>query len=160
MAAFSVAGCVLADDHVRTELKAICTQPVPMPFERMGAATYVATMDIEGVGRTVEEDAFAALDELELEAVSGIDSVGFADTLTMDLVVPDGALPDVRIAEVTEPAPVNPLTAVGDRTINLVDYLTRDETILMRVEVLGDAGVDQFAASLSACLEVRGVDVE
>jgi len=152
-------GCLISKDHVSTELLSICTEPVLMPYLEESPGLFVAEMDIEGVGRTVEADAYAGLATLEISPLSGVESMGFASSITIDILAPGSALPDVRIAEVLQPGPANPMRADGDLSINLAEYLT-SEALSMRVEVAGDAPVNQFAAELAACLDVDGIKVD
>ena len=156
--ALAANACVLAKDHVSTELQAICTEDVPLPFERTAAGRAVAEVEVEDVGATIDEpDAHATLDEVTLEASTGIDDFAFAEAMTMDLLTPgrDAA----RVAELA-PVPVaSPLTADGDRDVDLVDYLTADR-LAIRITLTGDVPERGFLATLSACIDVDGIVVE
>ena len=132
----------------------ICTEDVPLPFEPTAAGRAIAEVEVEDVGASIDEpDAHATLDEVTLEASTGIDDFAFAEAMTMDLLTPgrDAA----RVAEL-EPVP---FTADGNRDVDLVDYLTADR-LSIRIVLTGDVPEGGFLATLSACIDVDGIVVE
>lgn len=156
--ALTANACVIASDHVSTELHAICTEDVPLPFQPTAADRAVAEVEVEDVGATIESpDAHATLDVVTLEAASGIDDFAFADAMAMDLLTPgrDAA----RVAEL-EPVPgASPMSAGGNRDVDLVDYLTA-ERLAVRVALTGEVPERGFLVTLSACIDVEGIVVE
>ena len=150
--------CVIASDHVSTELHAVCTEDVPLPFQRVAAGRAVAEVEVEDVGASVDEpDAHATLDVVTLEAGRGIDDFAFADSMAMDLLAPgrDAA----RVAEL-EPVPAAAtVSADGDGEVDLVAYLT-SERLTIRIALTGEVPSDGFLATLSACIDVDGIVVE
>lgn len=149
--------CVIASDHVSTELHAVCTEDVLLPFQRTAAGRAVAEVEVEDVGASVDEpEAHATLDFVTLEAGSGIDDFAFADSMAMDLLAPGH---DAARVSVLEPVPAAAtVSADGDRDVDLVDYLTADR-LTIRIALTGDPPAD-FLASLSACIDVDGIVVE
>ena len=156
--ACSTGGCVIASEHVSTELRAVCTDDVPLPFQQAAPRRAVAEIQVEDVGASIEStDAHATLREVTLAAASGIDDFAFAESMAMDLVAPERDA--ARVAELAPvPAP-SPLVAAGDPEIDLVDYLTA-ERLLVRVTITGDVPERPFAAAMSACIDVEGIVVD
>jgi hypothetical protein len=150
--------CVIASDHVSTELHRICTEDVPLPFERTAPRRAVAEVEVEDVGATIDStDAQATLDWVSLEAAQSIDDFAFADAMEMDLLAP--GRDDARVAEL-EPVPgESPMTADGDREVDLVDYLTA-ERLAVRIAITGDVPDPGFLVTMSACIDVEGIVVE
>lgn len=150
--------CVLASDHVSTELHAVCTEDVPLPFQRALAGRAVAEVEVEDVGASVDEpDARATLDVVTLEAGRGIDDFAFADSMAMDLLAPGR---DAARVAALEPVPAAAtVSADGDRDVDLVDYLT-SERLSIRIALTGEVPADGFLATLSACIDVDGIVVE
>jgi hypothetical protein len=154
------AGCVIDAEHVSTELVAVCTEDVPLLFEVESPETAVATVQVEDVGATIDDpDARATLDTVVLTPANGVADFAFVDAMQVDLLAPGSALPTVTIAEVTAIDARAALTAPGDSSIDLVDYLT-SEVLLVRVELAGRAPASGFAAVLDACLDVDGIEIE
>ena len=150
--------CVIASDHVSTELHAICTEDVPLPFEIVAANRAVARVEVEDVGATVESDeAQATLDTVTLEAASGIDDFAFADQMSMDLLSPGRQ--DARVADLAPVPGASPFTADGNRDVDLVDYLTAD-SLEVRISLTGAVPERDFLVTLDACIDVEGIVVE
>jgi hypothetical protein len=150
--------CVLSSDHVSTELHAICTEDVPLPFEPVSPTRAVARVEVEDVGATIEApDASATLDTVVLEAATGIDDIAFADAMEIDLLAP--GFPDARVAEVSPLSGESPLSASGDDRVDLVDYLTAD-SLEIRIAFTGQVPDRAFLAILDACIAVDGIVVE
>lgn len=151
-------GCVLDSSHVSTRLYAVCTEDVLLPFDRVSATLSAARVTIEDVGAQIDDpDARATLDEVVLEAFTGIDDFTFAEAMTMDLVAPGAGLPDARVAETSDIGGASPLRVAGDSSVDLVGYLTA-ETLEVRIDLIGDAPND-FAVMLDACLDVEGIEI-
>lgn len=150
--------CVIASDHVSTELHAVCTEDVPLPFQRTAGGRAVAEVAVEDVGASVDApDAHATLAFMTLDAARGIDDFAFAESMAMDLLAP-GSDP-ARVAELA-PVPASAsVIAGGDPAVDLVDYLTSDR-LTVRVALTGDAPADGFLATFSACIDVAGIVVE
>jgi hypothetical protein len=155
--ALPLAGCPIADDHAVTEITAICTHELELPFIAQGERT-VGSLDIEGREYETDPDAYASLDEFTLEPITGTSDLSFIETLTLELVS-DG-LPTVVIAELEAPGPAVPVIGVGDPEVNLVDYLTREMSEL-QVTVTGQPpGGGGFLLRFQACLDTRGLRLE
>lgn len=154
----STGGCVIASDHVATELRAVCTDEVPLPFQQAAPRRAVAEIEVEDVGATIEStDAHATLREVTLAAASGVDDFAFAESMTMDLMTPgrDAA----RVAELAPVPAGSPVTAAGDPDIDLVAYLTADR-LQVQVALTGEVPDRPFAAAMSACIDVEGIVVD
>ena len=150
-------GCVLDSSHVSTELVAVCTEDVPLLFDRDGAERSVARVTVEDVDASIDHpDARATLAELSLEVLNGVDDLTFAEMMTLDIEASD--LPDARVVDAPV-AGVDRLSASGDASIDLVQYLTSDRLSLVLV-LMGPAPAGDFALMLDACLDVEGVVVE
>lgn len=151
-------GCVLDSSHVSTELVAVCTEDVPLLFDRASATESVARVTVEDVGASIDHpDARATLDTISLEVLNGVDDLGFAESMTLDIEAPGAGLPDARVVD----APVSGadrVTASGDDQVDLVGYLTADE-LGLRLVLTGPAP-GNFALLLDACLDVEGIVVE
>jgi len=150
--------CVIASDHVSTELHAICTENVPLPFESVAPDRAVARVEVEHVGATIESpDAHATLDRVTLAAATGIDDFAFADQMTMDLLSP--GFDDARVADLAPVPGASPFTVEGNREVDLVDYLVADR-LEVRISLSGAVPERGFLATLSACIDVEGIVVE
>jgi hypothetical protein len=149
---------VIASDHVSTELRAVCTADVPLPFQQEAPHRAVAEIDVEDVGATIEStDAHATLREVTLAAASGIDDFAFAESMEMDLVTPGREA--ARVAELAPVPAGSPFVAPGDPDVDLVDYLTA-ERLTVRVALTGAVPDRPFAAAMSACIDVEGIVVD
>lgn len=151
-------GCVIASDHVATELRAVCTDEVPLPFQPEAPRRAVAEIEVEDVGATIEStDAHATLREVTLAAASGVDDFAFAESMTMDLMTPgrDAA----RVAELAPVPTGSSFTAAGEQGVDLVDYLTAEQ-LEVQVTFAGDVPDRPFAAAMSACIDVEGIVVD
>ncbi|HEU5060622.1 MAG TPA: hypothetical protein VFU21_29025 [Kofleriaceae bacterium] len=156
--ALAASACVLASDHVSTELHAVCTEDVPLPFRRVAAGRAVAEVEVDDVGASVDApEAHATLDVMTLEAGRGIDDFAFADSMAMDLLAPGRE--DARVAALDPMPPAATVSADGDRDVDLVDYLTSDR-LTVRIALTGDIPADGFLATFSACIDVEGIAVE
>jgi hypothetical protein len=153
-------GCVIDADHVSTRLYAVCTREVPLLFTQASTGVAVASVAVEDVGAMVDDpDARASLDTLVLEARTGISDFSFASSLRATVLAPGSSLPAALVAELSPVSGESPMTAAGDRSINLVDYLSAD-SLAVQIELFGTAPNDTFSALLEACLEVDGVEIE
>lgn len=160
MALAILSGCVIDANHVRTTLKKVCAEDVPLQFSRESAELSAATVVVEDVGATVDDpDARASLATAVLEAITVVDDFSFVSSVGIDVIAPGSPLPDVRVAEVAALTGESPMTAPGDPSINLVDYLTSD-TLQVRVELVGPAPAPSFGVLMDACLDVEGIEIE
>lgn len=149
-------GCVLDSSHVSTELLAVCTEDVPLLFDREGDRS-VARVVVDDVGASIDHpDARATLDTLTLEVLNGVDDLTFAQAMTLDIEAPD--LPGARVVDAPVSG-VDRLSASGDPSVDLVRYLTSDR-LALSLELRGPAPASDFALMLDACLDVEGVIVE
>ena len=151
-------GCVLDSSHVSTELVAVCTEDVPLLFDRDDDDRSVARVEVKKVGAQVDDpDASATLDTLSLAILNGVDDLAFVERVELDLIAPGSDLPDARVVD----APVSGTTTVsaaGDPAVDLVDYLIADE-LALRLALVGPSPGD-FALLLDACIDVDGLVVE
>jgi hypothetical protein len=156
--ALASSGCVLDSSHVSTELIAVCTDDVPLVFERTGADESVARVEVTKVGATVDDpDARATLATVSLEVLNGVDDLSFAQAMTLDVLAPGSGLPDARVVDAPV-AGLDRVSAHGDDQIDLVEYLTSD-SLTIRIALEGPSPGD-FALMLDACLDVDGLVVE
>jgi len=156
--ASTAVGCAIASDHVYTELRAVCTENVPLPFRAVAPRRAVAEIEVEDVGATIESsDAHATLRQVTLEAASAIDDFAFAESMAMDLVTPGRE--DARVAELAPVPAGSSFMAAGDPSVDLVDFLTAEQ-LLVRVAFTGQVPERPFAATMSACIDVDGIVVE
>jgi hypothetical protein len=156
--ALLASGCVLDSSHVSTELLSVCTDDVPLLFERVAADRSAARVTVDDVGATIDHpDARATLGALSLEVLAGVDDLGFAEAMTLDVEAPGSDLPDARVVDAPVSG-VDRLSAQGDDAVDLVRYLT-SERLALELELIGPAP-GSFALVLDACIEVEGIVVE
>lgn len=157
----SLSGCVIDSTHVRTELIKICTEDLPLGFAQENPQLAVARLPIGDVGGQVDDNpgARAELESVVFGVNGGLADFSFAESVRVELLAPSSALPDVEIAEDPEPTGETPMVALGDRSVNLVDYLVT-ESVEVRFEIAGSIPSPTFSTLFSACLDVEGVAVE
>lgn len=151
-------GCVLDSSHVSTELVAVCTEDVPLLFDRDDDDRSVARVEVKKVGAQVDDpDASATLDTVSLAVLNGVDDLAFAERMELDLLAPGSDLPDARVVDAAVSGTAS-VSAEGNPDVDLVDYLTADE-LALRLTLIGPAPGD-FALLLDACIDVDGLVVE
>lgn len=151
-------GCVLDTDHVSTKLQRICSADVTLLFSADGDGM-VASTPLEGVGRSVDDEAHASLDTLIIDPIDGVDDLAFTQSVTIEVVAPGSELPDLRVAESAALGTTAPAVVTGDPSANMAGYLAAEE-LLLRSRLLGTAPVEVFTARVQACLDVDGIEVE
>jgi len=156
--AMACPGCVLDSSHVSTELVAVCTEDVPLVLERESDTRSTARVEVKKVGAQVDDpDAHATLDVVSLAVLNGVDDLAFAERMTLDVLAPGSGLPDARVVDAPVAGTAS-VTAQGDDTIDLVDYLTADE-LAIRLALDGPSPGD-FAVLFDACIDVDGIVVD
>ena len=149
--------CVIEAEHVKTRLVQVCTEELPLVFERQSSGLSVATVEVDGIGATVDHpDARTSLRTMTIEVLSGADDFAFADSLTLDFVAPASGLPPARAAEAMSEQGASPWTVPGDSGLDLVDYLTA-ETLEMRLTLSGEMPAGPVVTLFGACLDVDGI---
>jgi len=152
--------CVLNADHVETELIRVCTTDVPVTLVAESPQLTVGSIAVDGIGATVDHpDARASVDSLTIATTEAGQDFSFAESMHLDFLAIDSALPVARTVDVMSTGGQSPWSGAGDSSVELVDYLT-SEMLEMRLEITGPAPAQPLDILFSACLDVNGIVID